>query len=1278
VGFLTNGDELRLLLSDPARPASFVSFRLSAWRNLSPREVPDGFRLLRAFLDPNLLTRQGEDREKPSKLEALLDAARLKQGQITKDLRLQARRAVEQFIQGVLDHPANREQFLALGGEERNRLPRQLWREALILVYRLLFILRGEASGAFRFSTTSPWRHTYSPGYALAEVARQVIDRGAATGTYLEQGLRKLFEIFEKGLRWTEANIAPLGGRLFGQQETPILSSTCWSEVGCAGMLDMLLWTLEKPKGARRTQAETGRRRINYADLDVEDLGRVYEALLELEPGLATEPMVRLRRAKLEVIVPDAQGTRYRPTRPSESGDTDADDTDDEEGADADDGEEEGKGKKSKVEFVEEIIPEAGSPGRFFLRVGLGRKASGSYYTPDSFVRFLVQETLRPQVEERSPVNDPQPEEILKLKVLDPAMGSGHFLVGACRYLGERLYEACRLCADKGLWDRVPAELAPYLPGRVQEGEAEVGVSAERARAICKRLVAVHCLYGVDKNELAVELAKVCLWLESQAEGMPLTFLDHRLVHGDSLTGPFWHHLITYPIDGEPIEGLFAQGVQEKFSKRLAGVLTKVKWLEQTVGATPDEIAEKQKLKAEIDAELFPFRVLALSWSGAVMLGERKADNQGYGHLVKHVAENGELAETMEPWVLAMLRRGVGVASLPPARQELHQALSSSLGGGTSGPALAYDLAFPEVFYPTGVLSGRQGFHAVLGNPPWDALQPLAKEFYAGYDLDILNAPTRREREAVEKRLGADPNVQVAYEEYVAGFEELKGLIDRLYQRVNKSAGGSPSGAMTDLWQVFAERGIRLLRQAGRVGWVLPSAFHANQSATGIRELYLTENALERCYSFENRRKLFDIHRSFKFANVVARRDGAGAKEFSAAFYLHDDEWLHGEQKARQPFQYSKDFIRQTGGEYYSFLELRSRKALEVAEVCFAHGEPFGHVCERLGIRFGDECHMAKDAWRFTPTSQLLSNGEDPRDPEVARKALTLGYLVLHEGKTFRQYHDRWGERTRYLVATQSLADRAGILKQAQFYRLGYRDIAGPGDQNVSIFNLHPPGITTGDTAPVERSANARPDSAALFVLATLNSFSFDWLLQLRVRSHLNAFMLQGTPFPTYHNQGPLLAHSALRLTCNHSGYAPLRREQFGDTWREPKPPFTWPVLATDDERWEIRAAIDATVADAYGLNSEQYALILSTFSHKSYPQAPALCLAKFDELKQIGLDAFTRKYDPYWDIPLNESLPKPVIEFNSVDDSAARPDESAFRLTGDPPPKGRSRRRRK
>ena len=1245
IALLTNGDELRLLLADPARATSLISFRLSEWRSLSPRDTPDGFRLLLAFLHPDLLARR---EGKPSRLEDLLDAARLKQGQVTKDLRIQARRAVELFVQGVLDHPANRDRFRATPEDGRDHLPRRLWREALILVYRLLFILRGEASGAFRFAATSPWRHTYSPN-ALGDVARLALDQGADTGRYLELGLRKLFDVFEKGLHWTEANIAPLGGRLFGQEETPLLAACDWSEMGCARLLDNLLWTPEKGSRGRRTSGEAvGRRRISYADLDVEDLGRVYEALLELEPGLAVEPMVRLRRAKLEVVLPATQGKKYRPTTPVQSAETDDDDAETDE---ADDGDEETAGKKSKVEFVEAITPEEGSPGKFYLRVGLGRKASGSYYTPHSFVKFLVQETLGPQADERSPKDDPKPLELLKLKVLDPAMGSGHFLVGACRFLGDRLYEACRACADKGLDDRIPDAVRPYLPNKVLEGGSEAGLSPERAKAVCKRLVAVHCLYGVDKNELAVELAKVCLWLESQAEGMPLTFLDHRLVHGDSLTGPFWHNLLWYPGNrNEAVKGLFYAGAEAKFRNRLTDVLTEVKHLEATLGVDENDILDKQRRKREVDAQLFPFRVAAMAWAGGVMLGATNREDEAHAELFKYIGEHGDLPEVLSPEALRMLRQGSGVPDLPGERDSIRRILQASGTGRSEAGALAFDIAFAEVFYPAGVLaSSGYGFDAVVGNPPWDALQPLAKEFYAAFDLDILSAPTRRERVEVENRLKADPAVQPAFDAYVADFAAMKRLIDRCYCRVNRSAGGAPSGAVTDIWQVFAERGLRLLRPGGRVGWVLPSAFHANQGATGIRELYLTEAQLECCYSFENRRKLFEIEGRFKFANVVARRESAGTKEFSAAFYLHDDEWLHSERMGRDPLRYSHSFVRRTGGEYWNLLELRSNADLQVAEVCFGAGEPFGSVCDRLRIRFGEECHMAKDAWRFTPTADVIPHGADPRDPEVTEQALGMGFLVLHVGKTFRQYDDHWGEPPRYLVNLANLTDRTLSLATARHFRLAHCEIAGPGDENVSIWSLLTPGCVCGHKAPVERSPERRRSYSSLWVLGLACSTIYDWLLAQRVRVSVSAFIRDSLPVPSGMKNQRFIAHSALRLTCNHAGYAPLWHEQVGDAWREPTPPLSWPVLSGGDARWRVRAAIDAVVADAYGLSREQYAHVLSTFSHKSYPKAPSLCLEMFDELKRLGLDAFTKKHDPYHDIPLNENLPQPVIELPAV-----------------------------
>jgi hypothetical protein len=399
--------------------------------------------------------------------------------------------------------------------------------------------------------------------------------------------------------------------------------------------------------------------------------------------------MCRLRRQKLEVVVSLAQGEKYRPTRPIDEEPAEDDEAENED-IDPDDGEESnGRGKKTKVLWIEEIPPH-----RFYLRVGLGRKASGSYYTPHSFVRFLVQETLGPQVEERSPQNDPRPMEILKLKVLDPAMGSGHFLVEACRFLGEKLYEACRSCDVKALeaerraetantnekqtaareaaqtWrqriidlpdtddELAKTEFAPreskdqalepvteYLPSK----SLTPGVSAARAQAICRRLVAVHCLYGVDKNPLAVELAKLALWLESHAEGMPLTFLDHRLVVGDSLTGPFWEKLLFRPGKPDtPVENLFSQGIYSKFQKALTDALGLVRRLEASVGSDLAEVLDKEKVKAQLDQALLPFRVGVAAWAGGVMLGPEKCDDLAYAQLLKSISEVGRIAGVIE------------------------------------------------------------------------------------------------------------------------------------------------------------------------------------------------------------------------------------------------------------------------------------------------------------------------------------------------------------------------------------------------------------------------------------------------------------------------------------------------------------------------------------------------------------------------------------------------------------------------------------------------------
>jgi len=174
------------------------------------------------------------------------------------------------------------------------------------------------------------------------------------------------------------------------------------------------------------------------------------------------------------------------------------------------------------------------------------------------------------------------------------------------------------------------------------------------------------------------------------------------------------------------------------------------------------------------------------------------------------------------------------------------------------------------------------------------------------------------------------------------------------------------------------------------------------------------------------------------------------------------------------------------------------------------------------------------------------------------------------------------------------------------------------------------------NSVAVEAAPERRRNSVALWVCAVLNSFAFDLSVRLKGGANMNLFIMRTGLVPAAVPE-TFLAHAALRLVCNHAGFAPLWREQLGETFRRP-------VLETDEERWQVRAAVDAVVAAAYGLNRGEYVDLLGTFRHTSQPRAAEWCLEKFDELKRVGEDEFTRRHDPYRDVPLPTALPQPVV----------------------------------
>jgi Eco57I restriction-modification methylase len=1194
LGLLTNGEELRLLLSDPARLDSHVVIPLAGnggWRARSL--APDSYRLLLASATPRGIVA----------LPELLDAARLNQSRVTKDLRLQARSAIEGFLQAVLDHPANR--------VERNLhlQAKTLWEEGLILVYRLLFIMKLESAAdparAFSFASTGLWRDALSPNRALGPLARRLLDHGHDTGRMLEDGLRLVFRAFREGLSCSELLVTPLGGGLFDPRAMPLLDRLAWGERAVALLLDQLLWVT--PRG-------NARQRVHYGALDVEDLGRIYEALLELEPGIATEAMSRLRHARMDAVVPVQHAARYR-------------------GAGGD-------GKAAGITCVEDI-----PAGRFFVRAGTGRKATGSYYTPHAFVRFLVRETLAPQIAARSPDADPNPRAILAIKVVDPATGSGHFLVEVCRFLGEALYAACRMCdelaaaAEDAAREASPNDCArlqaraaalrkriadlpdpdgllrAYLPSRVSEGGAS-GLSQSRALTICRRMIAMHCLYGVDSNRLAVELAKLSLWLESYAEGLPLTFLDHRLVHGDSIAGAFFSSMATLPVAGSDLDTLLAQDLNARLGTVLDAARHEVHALQATVGADAASLALKEAAKCRLDATLQPLRLLARTWSGAVMLAVSEAD---------------------EEW-LALARTVAATGTWP----KLSECQAAMLAAGSQ--ALPWDLTFPEVFGPRDADVDRSGFDAVLSNPPWDVMQPNSAEFLAGFDLSILNTRNGHQAGFIRSRLLAQPAVANAWRGYHESFVRQARVVDRLYLHQRIGAHDAVMGGKLDLYRVFTERMVGLVGSGGAVGMVVPSAFHANEGATGVRKLYLQETRIEQCLSFENRRSLFDIHGRYRFALVVARRPGP-TRALRCGFYLKDFADLEAQDRR---LEYDQDFMAASGGPHATLLELRDAADLALARQMFLHARSFRQYLHDVGIALSREIHMSGDAHRFTPLTELPGLDRHPTDGCAVNELCDHDYLLLHEGKTIHQFTDRWHTEPRYAINARALTDKPMSLAATQYYRAACREIARSTDERTAIAAILPPGVLCGHTINVERRPALRPNAAALALVGLMNSFPFDWALRQKASIHASLYILSSLPVPAVAAEAQhFLAHASLRLCCNHAGFAPLWHEQLGDAWLEVSAQGLWPVTPAENARWGLRGAIDAVVAHAYGLSRKQYQHMLASFSHKSFPAAPIVCLAAFDELAEKGLGAFCRDHDPYWNIPRVSATAAPVVRLS-------------------------------
>ncbi|GGV42967.1 hypothetical protein GCM10010182_79560 [Actinomadura cremea] len=690
-----------LWLEEPLLLRAFATL-LGARRSLAPAERPDGT---------------------PSDgLASLYARSAQAQAQVTDTLGRQVRQAVELLV-GELAR-LDRES----GGTLLADVPeRDIYRAALIVLMRLVFLLYAEEQELL--PTDELYRLSYGVAALYDRLSAERDQQGEEVGDRRSAAWYRLLALFRAvhgGSEHPDLRIPAYGGSLFDPSGFEWLASAPVTDRVVHEVLDALLIL-------RHKRGKAAAERLSYKGLDVEQIGHVYEGLLEFSCLKVDEPYVGLM-GKLEPELPlhrleeeHAKGTKsFAAWLKDECGATPKQvekalgtPPNTEQAAAlhaACDNDEELAARirpffgllRSDLRGDPTVYP-AGSV--LFTQVG-DRRATGTHYTPKSLAQEIVQHTLaplchRPGPAEGAPEDEWQPkpaDELLSLKVCDPAMGSGAFLVSACRYIAERVVDA---------WERdgVPADVLDLLGP--EHGRDDLLIFA-------KRRTAASCMYGVDRDDMAVELAKLSLWIETLAKDKPFSFLDHALRHGDSLVGlideaQVWSFHLDYRRGGE-VNARFGNVMDD-----LSSVLTQAQELREEIETFPaddiERVAEKQRKLAEAERLTEALRLAADAVAAAALsTAGRPADELD--------ARLDDLADDVQ----AVLRseRAEQIKDLAreappsPLEGELRGKLQSWLKGTRKAPIKPFHwpLEFPEVMR-------RGGFSAVVGNPPFIGGQRL-------------------------------------------------------------------------------------------------------------------------------------------------------------------------------------------------------------------------------------------------------------------------------------------------------------------------------------------------------------------------------------------------------------------------------------------------------------------------------------------------------------------------------------------------------------------------
>ncbi|WP_289145292.1 N-6 DNA methylase [uncultured Sphingobium sp.] len=1012
-------------------------------------------------------------------------------------LRVNVEEALMALGQGILDaNPAIRERL------DTNQLTMQhLFEQMLRVVYRLIFLGVAEDRDLLHPpATTKAVRDLYSNNYGFAWARDKSTRRNAHDHHHdAWEGVKVTFRALERGEKLL--GLPALGG-LFDRALTPDLDAAQIPNRSLLAAAFKLGWLIED-----------GRRvRINWRDMATEELGSVYEGLLELVP------------------VREDEGRTFS--------------------------------------FA------GGAEAR-----GNARKVSGSYYTPDSLVQCLLDSALDPVLERAEAEGGA--DAILELNVIDPACGSGHFLLGASRRMATRVAQL-----------RNPD--APDYNAAMRD-------------------VVRNCIHGVDRNPMAIELAKVALWIESVEPGKPLGFLDANIQCGDSLLGVFDLKALDEGIPDDAYKPLTGD------DKDTAKYFTKRNKDEKKGQGTLDFIGGGGTLPpAKLAATMDDLRHLPEDSMAQIAEKRRRfaaweADPKRYA---TKVACDLYIAAFLLP------KKGGVPANANSVTVPTTSHLRTRLDGGQIyGPleaaavdaagyarAFHWPLAFPEV------MIGKSGFDVVLGNPPWERIKVQEHEYFASLDPNIAGEKSAKIRTAMINELKLAPSGSNEIQLYL-GFEGARRTAEAAssFMLMSKEQFGRfPFCGRGDVntYALFAELFHCLARKGGQAGVIVPTGIATDALTAQFFGHLVSSQRLAELIDFENREKLFPaVDSRMKFALLTLGDDVA---EAGFAFFLTDPAQL---EQAERRFTLSPVQIARINPNTKTTPVFRARRDAELTAAIYERVP--GLIDESKGdsgnpwelshaSTFFD---MTRDARYFHKTADFEAGEEEKSENIAISIRSTAKYLPLFEAKMLHIFDHRWSSALasddesgleilksdpnveavpRFWVASAEIQHRLARHSWSREWLIGVRKITNATNERTIIPTFFPLGAV-GNSEHLLFSGSRFSSSIVVGLVCSLSSLTLDYVARQKLGgTNLNYFYLEQLPIlpPTAYSESDLafIVPRVLELTYTSHSMTPFARDLGYDG-----PPFAW----DEDRRAQLRAELDAWYALAYGLTRDELRYVL-------------------------------------------------------------------------------------